>query len=103
MNQKSRLTLIENTHNQNLQNSLETKLNLNRGWIFLEKKLVFVEEKKNMCEKYTEKEEEENIWRKIIFGPRRRLNKQHDRSASHINLIAQNKRFNSVGSRHKPR
>ena len=31
MNQKSRLTLIENTHNQNLQNSLETKLNLNRG------------------------------------------------------------------------
>ena len=80
MNQKSRLTLIENTHNQNLQNSLETKLNLNRGenttyansaklsselvLDFLEKK---VEEKKNMCEKYGEGRGEEylemdNIW-----------------------------------------
>ena len=84
MNQKSRLTLIENTHNQNLQNSLETKLNLNRGWWkdyvhpansaklsselvldFLEKK---VEEKKNMCEKYGEGRGEEYLEKDDIWS-----------------------------------
>ena len=59
--------------------------------------------RRRTCARSTEKEEEKNIWRRMIFGPRRRLNKQHNITSSHIQLIAWNKRFNSVGRRHKPR